>query len=348
MKYVWFFALITSALPGCNTSIPKTELVTRIAFGSCAHEDEPQPIYDVVLKHSPDFFVFLGDNIYGDTHEPDTLRAKYARLAEKPGFLRLMSKTSVLATWDDHDYGWNDSGRHYPEKEISKSIFLDFWNEPADSRRRARPGIYASYVYDYGDKKLQIILLDNRTFRDDLRKYDPQVQLPRSYFYDLDYLPHTTPDSTLLGNEQWSWLKEQLLDTADIRIIASGTQFGIEFNGYEAWANFPHEQQRMLDLIKETKANGVIFITGDVHYGEISVLKQDGLYPIYDFTSSGITSTWDFATPNVNRIEGPVMDNHFGLLTITWSDDPMIKMEIIDVRDNQRVEYEIKLSEISF
>ena len=104
----------------------------------------------------------------------------------------------------------------------------------------------------------------------------------------------------------------------------------------------------MLDLIKVTKANGVIFITGDVHYGEISVLKQDGLYPIYDFTSSGITSTWDFATPNVNRIEGPVMDNHFGLLTIIWSDDPMINMEIIDVRDNQRVEYEIKLSEIIF
>lgn len=336
-------------LSACQSTPKQTDaLTTRIAFGSCGDQDKPQPIFDVVLKHKPDHFIFLGDNIYGDTHQPDTLRAKYAKLAEKPEFLRLMTKTNVLATWDDHDYGWNDSGRHYPEKEVSRSIFLDFWDEPVDSKRRTRKGIYGSYTYEYGTHTLQIILLDNRTFRDNLIPYDPSVKLPRSYFYTLDYVPHTSPDSTLLGEEQWSWLKEQFEQPADIRIIGSGTQFGIEFNGYEAWANFPHEQQRMLDLIKETKANGVMFITGDVHYGEISVLKEDGLYPIYDFTSSGITSTWDFATPNANRIEGPVMDNHFGLISINWSADPEIKMEIYDVADNQRVEYSIRLSEISF
>jgi alkaline phosphatase D len=322
--------------------------ITKIAFGSCASQDKPQPILDVAVSHQPDYFIYLGDNIYGDSHEPDTLRMKYARLAEKPEFLRLISKTRVLATWDDHDYGWNDSGRHYPEKKISKSIFLDFWNEPPESVRRHRDGIYASYNEEVHGHKLQIILLDNRTFRDNLRKYDPSVKLEKSYFYDLDYLPHATSDSTLLGEQQWQWLEEQLRQPADIRIIGSGTQFGIEFNGYEAWANFPHEQQRMLDLIKKTKANGVFFITGDVHYGEISMLKQEGLYPIYDFTSSGITSTWDFATPNENRIEGPVMDNHIGLITIHWEEDPRIVMEIFDVHDNQRVEYEVMLSKISF
>jgi alkaline phosphatase D len=86
-----------------------------------------------------------------------------------------------------------------------------------------------------------------------------------------------------------------------------------------------------------------------VHYAEISKLAYPGLYPIYDVTASGITSTWHFATPNSNRIEGPVMDNHFGLLTIDWAKkDPDIKMEIWDIRDNQRVEYSIKLSSISF
>ena len=108
-------------------------------------------------------------------------------------------------------------------------------------------------------------------------------------------------------------------------------------------------KKRFLDLIKSTRANGVMFITGDVHYGEISKLESKGIYPIYDITSSGITSTWLFPTPNKNRIEGPIMDNHFGLITIDWTPkDPAIKMEIWDVRDNQRVEYSIKLSEISF
>jgi alkaline phosphatase D len=323
-------------------------LKTKIAFGSCGNQDNPMPVLDVALKYKPNYFIYLGDNIYGDTDVMDTLRAKYGRLAAKPEFQRLRKNTTVLATWDDHDFGSNDSGMHYPFKEESKQIFLEFWKEPAKSVRRERKGIYTSYYYKYGDKTLQIILLDVRTFRNDLRLFDTAVKLEKKYFYDLDYLPHTSKDSTLLGSEQWTWLEKELSKKADIRLIGSGSQFGIEFNGYEAWANFPHEQQRMLDLIKQTKASGVLFLTGDVHYAEISVLREVGLYPIFDITSSGITSTWDFPTPNKNRIEGPVMDNHFGLLTIDWQKDPLLKMEIIDVRNNPRVEYSIRLSEISF
>ena len=95
-------------------------------------------------------------------------------------------------------------------------------------------------------------------------------------------------------------------------------------------------------------ANAVMFLTGDVHYAEISKLESPGLYPVYDVTSSGITSTWDFATLNKNRIEGPVMDNHIGLITIEWTENPIIKMEIIDKNRNTRIEHTINKSEISF
>ncbi len=101
-------------------------------------------------------------------------------------------------------------------------------------------------------------------------------------------------------------------------------------------------------MIKETKAEGVVFLSGDVHYAEISKLNEPGLYPIYDITSSGITSQWDFATLNSNRIEGPVMDNHFGLLTIYWENNPVIKAEIIDKYNNQRIEYTINKSALTF
>ena len=105
----------------------------------------------------------------------------------------------------------------------------------------------------------------------------------------------------------------------------------------------------MIDLIKKTRASGVLFISGDVHYGEISKLNAEGCYPLYDVTSSGITSTWYFATPNAQRIEGPVMDNHFGKITIGWQEqDPPITMEIFDLHNNQRVEHTIRLSQISF
>jgi alkaline phosphatase D len=324
-------------------------LISKIAFGSCAHESEPQPILDLVVKHKPDLFVYLGDNIYGDTRDMKVLQAKYDKLAAKPEFQRLKKAVPLVATWDDHDYGWNDAGKEYPFKEASKEIFLDFFDEPKESSRRKHAGIYTSYMFGGGGKKLQLILLDNRTFRSQLRLYRGEYSRRPEFFYPLDYFPHQIEDSVLLGEEQWQWLEAELKKPADVRIIGSGSQFGISYNGYEAWANFPHEQKRMLELIKKTKAGGVVFITGDVHYAEISKLEHPDLYPIYDVTSSGITSTWHFATPNTNRIEGPVMENHFGLLTIDWTQkDPSIKMEVYDIKNNQRIENTIRLSEVNF
>ncbi|NCW87727.1 MAG: alkaline phosphatase family protein [Chitinophagia bacterium] len=334
-------------LSGCQqkNQVP----ATTIAFGSCANQDIPQPILGVAASYKPDLFVFLGDNIYGDTDNMDTLKAKYVRWAAQPYFQKLKQSTRFLATWDDHDFGRNDAGRHYPFKKESKEIFLNFFEEPVTSERRKHEGIYHDEYIKVNGRVVQLILLDNRTFRDDLRLYDSTAATPRSrYFYTLDYSIHETPDSTILGSAQWKWLESVLKKPADIRLICSGSQFSIEYNGYEAWANFPYEQQRMISLIQKTKANGVVFLTGDVHYGEISRLNVPAGYPIYDITSSGITSTWSFATPNANRIEGPIMDNNIGLLTIRWEKDPVLDMQLIDAANNSRVQYSVRLSEISF
>ena len=330
------YSLVLLLFIGCSN--PPKE--THIAFGSCGHEDEPQPILSLAASYRPDLFIFLGDNIYGDTDNMDTLRAKYQRWGSKPEYRQLDSATRILATWDDHDFGRNDAGRYYPYLEASKEIFLEHFKEPLNSSRRQHAGIYHDEYIQAGDRVIQVILLDVRSFRSNLLLYDTSAVVPRKkYFYSLDYKPHVSTDSTLLGDAQWKWLEQVLKKPADLRLICSGTQFAIEYNGYEAWANFPHEQQRMLDLIRQTKANDVYFLTGDVHYGEISRIENPGAYPIYDITSSGITSTWDFAAPNKNRIEGPVMDNHFGLLTIQWDKKPIVKMEIIDGSNNVRVEY---------
>lgn len=340
---------VLCALLALTLVLSATAQITRIAFGSCAHQDRSQPLLKLAAAYNPDRFIFLGDNIYGDTDNMDTLRAKYQRWGAKPEFKQLAAATKILATWDDHDFGRNDAGRHYPFKEESKEIFLDFFKEPLQSERRKHPGIYHVEYLQAGDRRVQIILLDNRTFRDNVLLYDSTASLPRKkYFYPLDYKPHTNKDSTLLGEQQWQWLEEQLRQPADLRLICSGSQFGIEFNGYEAWANYPHEQERLCRLIRDTRAEGVLFLTGDVHYGEISRLRSPGMYPLYDITSSGITSVWDFATPNRNRIEGPIMENNIGLITIRWDIDPVIELELIDEMDNSRSSYTIKRSQLTF
>lgn len=317
----------------------------RVAFGSCARQSHPLPVFSTIAECNPDLFLFLGDNIYGDTRNMNVLRSKYEKLAQNPNYMKMTAQVPVIATWDDHDYGRNDAGKHYPFKKESKEIFLEFFKEPEQSERRKREGIYTSYRYETGGKIIQIILLDNRTFRDNLKRFTGFLKKGEKYPYRPDYVPHKDTSKTLLGKAQWQWLEEQLKQPAHWRIIGSGSQFGIEYNGYEAWANFPHEQQRFINLIKKTRAERVLFLTGDVHYAEISKIHPSDMYPLYDVTASGLSSTWLFATPNKNRIEGPVMDNHFGLLHI-YPDS--IVAEIRDVQNTVRIRRTIQAHELTF
>jgi len=327
---------------------PPAPLIYKVAFGSCSSEKHPLPIFYEVVKHQPDVFVFLGDNVYGDTDDMSVLRKKYHQLGDKPSYKALRKEAEILAVWDDHDYGRNDAGKNYPHKKASKQVFLDFFEEPSGSDRFAHDGIYTSELRKVGDRTIQFILLDGRTFRDDLKKYDPTLS-GRNSFYRWDYSPHTDTSMTLLGEKQWEWLEGVLCQPADFRILATGTQFGIEANGYEAWANFPHEQERLVKLIKKTQADHLIAISGDVHYAEISKFENRHSYPIYDVTASGLSKKWRFATPNKNRIEGPVMDNHFGLLTINFTgNQPLVQVEVWDGTGNQRIEYTIPFEVISF
>lgn len=118
MKSILYF-FFASTLTAVAQQIPQKKL-TKIAFGSCGHQDNPLIIFDQVVKHNPDLFIFLGDNIYGDTDDMEVLKAKYQKLGSKPTFQKLKSAMPILATWDDHDFGRNDAGRHYPHKAESK------------------------------------------------------------------------------------------------------------------------------------------------------------------------------------------------------------------------------------
>jgi alkaline phosphatase D len=327
--------------PACEPTAHR--LISRIAFASCGNQNEPQRILNTVLDWDPELFIYLGDNIYGDTRDMAVLESKYATLGRRPEFLALRARVPTIATWDDHDYGENDAGREYPLKEQSKELFLKFWNESADSPRRQHPGIYTSYRFEdaASGRKLQIILLDTRSFR------DPPLKSPLTSWKN-DYLPDTDPQKTLLGAEQWAWLKKRFEEPADLRIIGSSIQFSHEYNGWESWTNFPRELLKMVELIRQTRAEGVVFISGDVHWGELSVLRPGDCYPLYDLTASGINQDWDKIEPNGNRLGEACSDFHFGMLQINWSDSPSVQFRIHDTTGRSRVRRTVKLSELKF
>ncbi len=104
--------------------------LSRIAFGACAKQDKPQPIWDAIIEAQPQQFVFLGDNIYGDTEDMALLKSKWDLLAAQPGYVKLKALCPVTGTWDDHDYGKDDAGVEYPKKVESQKLFLDFLGVP--------------------------------------------------------------------------------------------------------------------------------------------------------------------------------------------------------------------------
>lgn len=322
--------------------------ISVIAFGSCAEQDQPQPIWEAVIASRPDRFVFLGDNIYGDTTDMAVLHAKYEQLGRQPGYRRLRESTQVVATWDDHDYGVNDGGAEYPQKAASKAIFLDFFGEPAGSERRLRDGgVYTAYLDGPPGRRVQLILLDTRWDRSPLKRVSEAEYAMRRQRYVGPYTATSGPEVRMLGEEQWQWLETELRRPAEVRIIATSIPFLQEGTGWENWSNFPDERQRLIDLIVQTGANGVIFITGDTHRAQFSRWTEGVPYPLWEVNSSGLTRNYDRPVPDLYRVGEIYTEDNYGLIHVDWDQtDPEIRMEIRNVENRVVLQQTVRLSEL--
>ena len=328
------------ALPAPAVAAPKENpaLVARVAFGSCARSEKPQPVWDAVMKARPDAFIMLGDNVYGDTEDMRLLRGKYARQDAVPGFAKMRRRTVLLGTWDDHDYGVNDGGAGYPKRAESREAFLDFFREPAGTDRRAREGVYDAMTWGPPGRRVQIILLDTRYFRSPLRRGEG------------GYLPDDDPAKTMLGEAQWEWLERRLREPAEVRLLVSSIQVVAEEHPFEKWANLPRERERLFALIRSTGAAGVIVLSGDRHFAELSVADAGLGYPLHDLTSSPLAARLrDGLPPDINRHRTGAMnwDENFGLVDIDWErDDPVIRLEIRDAGGEVAVRKKLVLSDL--
>lgn len=156
-------------------------------------------------------------------------------------------------------------------------MFLDFVDEPTDSPRRNRTGVYTSYLLpgSHGKDDINLILLDVR------------------------YHKHgSMGGGDILGDEQWAWLEKLLAESKSrFHIFGSGIQVTpFQKPVQEAWTLFPHSRQRLFDLLGRYRVPGAILLSGDVHYSEVLKVPSECSgtgYPVYEFTSSGLTHTCD-------------------------------------------------------
>lgn len=338
-------SMVAVVLVGLQVMAAAAPVVDTIAIGSCLRQHEPQPIWDSIIDVQPDLFVFMGDNVYADTDDMEIKRMEYEQLSAQPGYQRLRSMCPILATWDDHDYGWNDAGAEYPMKSESQQIFQEFFNISRTSPLRSRPGVYDVRVYGVGGKRVQVILLDTRYFRGPLKRGQPSKACRRGV-----YLPNEDPEATMLGEAQWQWLGGQLRLPAEVRIIVSSIQVIPEQHCKEKWANLPRERTRLFELIGDTKAGGVIFISGDRHLAEISALAGSPAgYRLYELTSSGLNSA-GAGEGEVNRYRltpDNFRGDNFGTIRIDWrGPDPQLALQIRDVAGRVVMEQRLRLSEL--
>lgn len=305
--------MILAVSISCSSSKTMTNEVDKtdftLAFGSCNKATLPNVLWDDIVSTKPDVWVWGGDIIYADTENMTKLKSMYAAQDAVSGYKNLKSMTTVIGTWDDHDYGLNDGGVEFKAKKESQAEFLDFMMVAADSPRRKQEGVYAVHHYNTPKGKVKVIVLDTRYFRTSLTPDNETKKRNK---------PNAYGEGTVLGEVQWNWLESELKSSdADFNIIVSSIQVLSNEHGFECWGNFPHEVDKLETVIADSNAKGVLILSGDRHISEFSRTTVENLnYPLIDFTSSGLTHSYRGFTgePNPYRIGEVVSTESFGLL----------------------------------
>ncbi|TSA37050.1 MAG: alkaline phosphatase family protein [Verrucomicrobiaceae bacterium] len=290
----------------------------RIAFGSCNNQDLPQPLWETIAAFNPQLWIWLGDNIYGDSEDMSVLAAKWDKQKSNPEYRKLTCP--VTGTWDDHDFGVNDGGKDYPMKAASQRLFLKFLDVPPGDPRWSREGVYSAQTYGPPGEQVAVILLDVRTFRDK---------------------PGT--DGDILGEAQWAWLEKTLAESrAQLHLIASGSQILPTEHRFEKWADYPRSRARLLSLLEKP----TVLLTGDRHHAEISLL--DSPNPVSEVTSSSLTHSisGNANESNALRVGTVFTENNFGTITIDWKSRDAL-LAIRDRSGRPALEKHITLPEVS-
>ena len=313
-----------------NSINPNSSL--KIGFASCLNQKKKMPIFNSIKAEGFDLFLMMGDNVYGNSKSKDLKELRVAYNKQKQNFDKLDFNFPIEAIWDDNDYGLGDGGKEYNLKEESKELFLNFWDIPTNDPRRQRNGLYHEVLQNYDGKSIQILFLDTRTFRDNLKPTDDKGAVGKER-----YVPFPDTSLTMLGKEQWQWLAKKISKSVDYRIIVSSIQILAVGHGWECWNNLPYERQRFIDLLDKSNINHTVLLSGDRHRGGQYQLKTKSNKIISEMTSSSLNVPYSNPEePGPLRIGGTYSKENYGVIQMYESKDSLsvmlknIKGEVIN------------------
>jgi len=238
-----------------------------LAFGSCA-ATRPSKLWSQIEQHGAHGTVLLGDTPYIDSTDLSVARQRHREFLQVPQLASLIRHTPTWGTWDDHDFGRNDSDGRLKGKENTRQAFVEYRANATFGHDRS--GIYTKFQYG----PAEVFLLDTR------------------WFARTEKSPVDSNQPTLLGEKQWRWLKESLLaSNAPFKLIACGMIWDDKENSEsDDWGTYTHERDALFQFLGENKIPGVVLIGGDIHCSrhlKYDTEKTVG-YPIHQFIVSPI------------------------------------------------------------
>lgn len=284
-----------------------------VAIGSCAYVNDPPydrpgegygshyQIFESIRAQDPVAMLWLGDNTYlreVDWWSEAGIRYRYAHTRRLPQLQAILASTANYATWDDHDFGPNDSDRSYPLKGASLAVFEDYWANPTYGLPGV-PGVFGQFQWN----DIDFFLLDDRYHRtpSDLR----------------------VGKREMLGEAQLDWLLDALTASrAPFKIVAMGGQVLNPLERFETYTNVaPEELERLVAGLVERRIEGVVFLSGDPHSTGVFRVQPNGFYPLHDFTSSPLTAgTATVANADhPGRVPGTLVESTHNFGTLTFS-----------------------------
>ena len=276
-----------------------------IIFGSCSNQNNKMIHWKTIIDYKPDLLILLGDNVYGDfnNESANQLKQAYKKLSENSNFQYIKNNIPIISIWDDHDYGINDGGRNWEYKNIAKKLFLDFFSVNSNDIRYKRDGIYNSNDILLFNKKIKIVSLDTRYFKDDfILNQDRSLNKK----YKIDY----NKNKTILGKEQWKWLNNELKKEYDLLILLSSFQVLSTSHGWEKWNNIFYEREKLLKLLNKNRLS--LILSGDRHLAGIYNYKH-----IYEITASSFNQrTFNTIEKDNLRVGELVNKNNFGIIEL--------------------------------
>lgn len=284
-------------------------MATAVLFGSCNRQNLPSGHWLRMLQalhnegqHTEAFF-WTGDSVYAKNNSLAGLKAAYATLSSDVNYRTFLRQLYIDGTWDDHDFGINDAGKHAPDKMERALAYLQFLNTGRTITRKPtalvknveeKSGLYHARVVKNrqgGGGVAKFLFLDTRFNRDHhfVRSLG-EVKLPltaliaaafRTTYSLLGFGREYAGD--VLGDKQWAWLEQELASRTtkglggkranatldvDYFVIVSSIQVFTSNPAVESWGHFPKAKRRLVDLLRRYNPSGLVVLSGDVHHAE--------------------------------------------------------------------------------